>query len=260
MCGRGRVVVDQGRAVILAGCAVSPAALENARCELAAERTGERRCEHDPGEVDPEEKDADERRRRDGPQYAMLQRARADAPRCEQHHRHHRRLDAVENALHQRHVAPGQIDAAQHREQQEGRQEEQHASQDGTLRAVHQPRDVDSELNRLRPGQQHAVVEAVQVAVFGDPAAFFHQLLMHHRDLSGGAAEADEAEFEPVFEGLPEGDGRGACGVQCGSPKSRAGLGRDTVCSGSRISRGQQLTVHRSASGGKKHNRWLWVG
>ncbi len=133
---------------------------------------------------------------------------RADAPGREQHHRDHGRLDAVEDALHRRHVAEVQVDAGQQREQHEGRQEEQHAGHHRALDAVHQPADVDGELDRLRPRQQHAVVERVQVAVLGNPAAALDQFLVHHRNLPGRAAEADEAELEPVFEGFAEGRGR----------------------------------------------------
>ena len=82
------------------------------------------------GKADVEDEDADEGQRRHAPQHFVLQRARADAPGGEQHHRHHRRLDAVENALHQRHVAPGEIDARQQRQQQKRGQEKQHAGDD----------------------------------------------------------------------------------------------------------------------------------
>jgi hypothetical protein len=78
---------------------------------------------------------------------------------------------------------------------------------------MHQPGDIDGELDRFRARQQHAVVERMQEAVFGDPAAFFDQFLMHHRDLSGGTAEADEAELEPVGEGIAKGGHGGVCGV-----------------------------------------------
>ncbi len=67
---------------------------------------------------------------------------------------------------------------------------------------MHQPADVDSELDGLRTGQQHAEVEGVQVTVLGYPASALDQFLMHHRDLSGRAAKADEAELEPIFEGF----------------------------------------------------------
>ena len=45
----------------------------------------------------------------------------------------------------------------------------------------------------------------LEEAVLGDPAPFFHQFGVHHGDLPGGAAKADEAEFQPVGEGLAQG-------------------------------------------------------
>jgi hypothetical protein len=44
----------------------------------------------------------------------------------------------------------------------------------------------------------------VQEPLFGNPPAAFDQFLVHYRYLSGRAAEADEAQFEPEAEGLPE--------------------------------------------------------
>jgi hypothetical protein len=38
-----------------------------------------------------------------------------------------------------------------------------------------------------------------------DPAALLDELLVHDGDLPGGTAEADEAELEPVAEGLGKG-------------------------------------------------------
>jgi len=141
--------------------------------------------------------------------------ARADAPGGEDDDGGHRRLDAVEDAGHRRHVAEGQVDPGQARQHEHRGQHEQRAGDDAAPGAVHQPADVDGELGRLGPGQQHAVVEGVQEAPLGDPAAALHQLLVHHGDLTGRAAEADEAELQPVAEGFAErnGEGRGVGSV-----------------------------------------------
>jgi len=61
-------------------------------------------------------------------------------------------------------------------------------------------------LLRLGAGQHHAVVERVQEALLGYPAALLHQFLVHDGDLSGGTAEADEAQLQPVEEGFAKGD------------------------------------------------------
>ena len=67
---------------------------------------------------------------------------------------------------------------------------------------MHQPANVGGELLCLRPWQHHAIVERMQKPCVGYPAFSFHQILMHDGDLPGGAAEADEAEFQPVPEGF----------------------------------------------------------
>ena len=64
------------------------------------------------------------------------------------------------------------------------------AGDEPAARAVHQPADVGGELLRLGPGQQHAVVERMEEALFADPALLLDQDAVHDRDLSGGAAEA----------------------------------------------------------------------
>ena len=46
----------------------------------------------------------------------------------------------------------------------------------GRRRAVQQPTDVDGQLLRLRPGQQHAEVQRVQEPRCADPPLLFHQL------------------------------------------------------------------------------------
>jgi len=76
---------------------------------------------------------------------------------------------------------------------------------------VHHPADVGRELLRLGSGQHHAVVERVQKALLGDPAFPLDQVLVHDRDLPGRAAEADEAELEPVAKCLAKADGAGGC-------------------------------------------------
>jgi hypothetical protein len=45
----------------------------------------------------------------------------------------------------------------------------------------------------------------MQVTPLGDPAFPLDQVLMHDGDLPGPTSEADEAEFEPVPEGLAKG-------------------------------------------------------
>ena len=70
--------------------------------------------------------------------------------------------------------------------------------------AVHEPADVDGELDRLRPRQHHAVIERVQEAVLGDPARVSRPALVHHRNQPGRSAEADKTKLEPVSKRLPK--------------------------------------------------------
>ena len=144
-----------------------------------------------------EDGEGDEGSNGDHPQYAVLQRAPADAPGGVGDDGDHRWLDAVEDpgdqrCLAQREVGPGEDD-----DQQERGQDEQGACDDPPGRAVEQPAEVGGELLRFRAGQQHAVVERVQETALGDPAPALDQFLVHQRDLAGWPAEPDAAELRP---------------------------------------------------------------
>jgi hypothetical protein len=115
-------------------------------------------------------------------------------------------FDAVQDPLYDGHIAVGEVDPGKADEDEQRRQDEQHASGYATPYPVHQPADVGGQLLRLRPRQDHGVVKRMQETVLGYPAALLHQFLVHHADLPGGAAEADKTEFQPVAERLPERD------------------------------------------------------
>jgi hypothetical protein len=74
---------------------------------------------------------------------------------------------------------------------------------------VHEPADVRGELLGFGAREHHAVIERVQEAPLGDPAAALDEILVHDRDLPGRAAEADEAEPQPVPEGFAQADAPG---------------------------------------------------
>jgi len=90
---------------------------------------------------------------------------------------------------------------------------------------VHEPADVGGQLLGFRARQHHAVVQGMQEALLTDPAPALHQLGMHEGDLPRRAAKADQAQFEPKTQCLPEADGVGrrrdgglqtvACRCQC---------------------------------------------
>ena len=67
---------------------------------------------------------------------------------------------------------------------------------------MQQPADVDCQLGRLRPWQQHAEVERVQKAPFTDPLALLHQFGVHEGDLAGRPAKVDEPQLEPEHNGV----------------------------------------------------------
>ena len=179
-----------------------------------------------------EREDGDEGGGGDAPHPAVLQRPRADAVCGMQHQRGHGRLDAIEDAGHQRQVAEAQVDPAQADEDEQRGQHEQRASDDAAPGAVHQPADVGGQLLRFGTGQQHAVVQRMQEALFADPAAALDQLGVHDRDLPGRAAEADEAELQPEAEGLGKAHARrrgraGGCSVgrsDCGHAQVPGGV------------------------------------
>ena len=132
----------------------------------------------------------------------FFKRALADAHDRFQHDREHRRLQPEEQRRDDPDLAVGGIDVAQRHDGDDAGQDEQHAGHQAAERAVHQPADIGRELLRLRPRQQHAVVERVQEPALGDPALLLDQDAMHHRDLPGRAAEAQQRDAQPDAERL----------------------------------------------------------
>jgi hypothetical protein len=88
----------------------------------------------------------------------------------------------------------------------ESREEKEHARRYRTRRTVEEPAGVDGELVRLGTGEQHREVQRVEEPLLVDPATTLHEFLVHDRDLSGRAAEVDEAELDPERKGIPEGN------------------------------------------------------
>ena len=70
--------------------------------------------------------------------------------------------------------------------------------------AVEEPAEVDRQLLGLGAGQQGAVAERVQEALLADPSAPVDDLGVHHRDLSGGAAEGLQRHQEPRLRCHPQ--------------------------------------------------------
>ena len=71
---------------------------------------------------------------------------------------------------------------------------------------MQEPADVDRELLRLGPRQQHAVGQRVEEALLAHPALLLDQDAVHHGDLAGRASEAVEGDARPGAERLAEGN------------------------------------------------------
>jgi hypothetical protein len=59
-------------------------------------------------------------------------------------------------------------------------------------------------LHGLGAREQHAKIEGVQEALLADPAAFVDQHAMHQRNLTGRAAEGQDADPRPNGERFAE--------------------------------------------------------
>src|SRR6185503_11390442 len=111
-------------------------------------------------------------------------------------------LQSFEHGRNPFHVAVRHVKETQRPKDDGGRQHEERAGDDAAPGAVQQPAGVGRQLRRLRPGQQHAIVECVEEPLLADPAALFDQFSVEDGDLSGRPAEADESQLEPEAERL----------------------------------------------------------
>ena len=175
--------------------------------QLARDGADKRGAEDDPRKRDREDEDCGKRQDGERPEKSIFQHAAADAPRCERNNRRDRWLNAIEQAADNRRLAKGYIKPRQANQNQQRGQNEQRAGDNAALDAMHQPADVGGELLRFRAGQEHAIVQCMKKALFGDPAAFLHQLLVHDGDLTRWPAEANAAEFQPIAQRRAERDG-----------------------------------------------------
>ena len=210
---RQGVVVNQRRAVARLRSAMAATPGKLSRCPSLAQPAGHGRAQNHPGKRDLEHGDGQKARQGHRPQQRCAPRAperlAADAPDRVQHDGRHRRLDAVEQSRHQRHVAKSDVDPAQSDEDEQRGQHEERARHDAAPGAVHQPADVRGQLLGLRPGQQHAVVQRMQEALLADPAPLLDQLAVHDGNLPGRPSKADEAQLEPEAQRLAESHVRG---------------------------------------------------
>jgi len=108
----------------------------------------------------------------------------------------HRRLDAEEGGFNQGQPAEGRIENGQCQHDGRARQHEEKARGKPAPHAMQFPSGIGGEL--------HAEVERGQIFLLAQPAAAFHDLAMHERDLAGRAAEGEAADSCPGSERIPE--------------------------------------------------------
>ncbi len=204
-----RLLPQQGFGIrhrLAPGRGMAAGALERAQARTAAEEPDHPGPQHDQRERQVEQEDRGEGRRRDADHDAVLQRLGAYPDHRLKDDGEHRRLEAEEQRRHQRDVAQARIDPAQRHDRYDAGQHEQHAGDQPAERPVHQPADIDGKLLGFGSRQQHAVVQRVQEPGLADPAQLFHQHPVHHGDLSGGTAEAQQADPQPDPQRLGQGN------------------------------------------------------
>ena len=195
-----RLLAQQGFGIrhrLAAGRGMASRSLEGAQARTAAEEADHPGPQHDQRKRQVEQEDRGEGRRRDADHDAVLQRLGADPDHRLKDDRQHRRLEAEEQRRHQRDIAQPRIDPAQHHDRHDAGQHEQDAGDQPAERPVHQPADIDGKLLGFGSRQQHAVVQRVQKPGLADPAQLLHQHPVHHGDLTGGAAEAQQTDAQP---------------------------------------------------------------
>jgi hypothetical protein len=109
--------------------------------------------------------------------------------------------------LHNSQILISGVQNTQYEQTDETGDHEQSSGNDPAPCLMQKPADVRRQLLRLGTGQQHAIIECMQKPAFADPALFFHQVAVHHRDLARRAAEAVERHLDPKPKRLAEGHG-----------------------------------------------------
>jgi hypothetical protein len=184
--------------------AVAAARVERREAGAPAEPADQGGAEDDQRERQVEHEDRDEGGGREADHQRVPERAAADPQHGLEHDCQHRGLEPEEQRRDHADLAEGGIEPAQRHDRDHARQHEQRAGDQSALGPVQEPADVDHQLLRLRPGQEHAVVERMQKAALADPALLLDQDAVHDRDLPGRPAEAQRGDPGPDAERLAE--------------------------------------------------------
>ena len=153
--------------------------------------------EHDHRERHAEEGEGDERHHGQHDEGRVAQPLAADADHGLHHDRDDRRREAEEQRLDQGGVAVGDVDARQHQQRHDARQDEEDAGDERAPHPVEQPADVRRQLLGLGAGEQRAVGQREEEPLLADPALLLDQRPLHHRDLARRSAEGLQRDGEP---------------------------------------------------------------
>jgi hypothetical protein len=200
--GRARVIRDclaeQAFAVRPGLCVAMPARAHESRNPGArGEKADQGGGDDDDGKRNGKKEDRHKRRRRERLHRAAFQGTLADADDRFNDNREHCGSKTEERRPDKADLAPLGIDDAERHQRDNARHDEQAARHDPAARAMHQPTYINGELLRFGAGKQHAVVERMHEAAFRHPSFFFDQNAVHHRNLSGGSAEAQRRDTQP---------------------------------------------------------------
>jgi hypothetical protein len=104
------------------------------------------------------------------------------------------RLDAVEHAAQRQGVAVGDVDPGEGPDDHRGGGDEAHAGHDQAPAPGAVPAEVDGQLGAVGPGDQVGRADEVDEALVADPAPTADDLVVHHRDVPGRAAEGRDPQ------------------------------------------------------------------
>ena len=177
------------------------------------------------GEHDHRKRHAEHQRREGGDRHRRGK-PRADDATADPQHRGHDDADdgGAETSHDARDGRDGSVlhvDERERADEHEAREHEQAARRDRAPNAVQPPADERRQLLRLGSRQRKAERERMEETPLADPSAPLHELVVHDRDLPGGASEGDAPELEPEPHGLAESRWRGGtigdrgCAPEC---------------------------------------------
>jgi hypothetical protein len=179
---------------------------KNGRAGAGADKADHSRHQHNQRERQVAEKNRDKGKCCERDHCAAFQCPAADPVNRVQHDRQHRSLQPEKRGGDDRHLAERGVDQAQRHDGDDAGDDEQPAGDDRARPAMHQPADIGSELLRLGTGQQHAVAQRVEEPGLADPVLFVDDDAVHHRDLSGWAAEGQRGDAQPDAQRFAERD------------------------------------------------------